>query len=125
MKLLIVDDEPAVLNLTSRILSKAGFEVLQASSGDEALRLCKNFQGLLALVVTDVNMPGMNGKELARCISQMPQPIPVILMSGDSNVLDIIDGRLDNFRFIVKPFIHTEFLDLIRRTLNEYGGQYE
>ena len=70
MTILIVDDEPSVLRYIGAIVNGAGYEVLQADGGDEALAICKSRACCFDLMISDVAMPRMNGRALAECMSQ-------------------------------------------------------
>jgi two-component system cell cycle sensor histidine kinase/response regulator CckA len=80
--ILVVEDEEAVRTLTSRILSSSGFECLDAAGADEALKLFDENRERVDLLLTDVVMPGMSGKELAERIGAGPDGVPVLFMSG-------------------------------------------
>jgi CheY-like chemotaxis protein len=80
--LLLVEDEDAVRNLARRILTRHGYEVLEARNGLEALAMCAGHTGEIHLVITDVVMPGMGGGELARRLETARPGVPVLLMSG-------------------------------------------
>ena len=69
-KVLVVDDEPIVLQLTVAILQRAGYETIVAVNGKDALALCEELKTELVLIISDVSMPEMNGKELAECVSK-------------------------------------------------------
>jgi CheY-like chemotaxis protein len=68
--ILVVDDEPAVLNLVKVILEAAGYAVLGACSGQEALALCQNQNHLIDLLLTDIDMPDVSGPELVCEVSK-------------------------------------------------------
>ena len=61
---LVVDDEPSVLRVASKVLRRAGYEILEALGGEEALRIADEFDGTIDLLLTDVVMPGLDGREL-------------------------------------------------------------
>jgi PAS domain S-box-containing protein len=80
--ILLVEDEEPVRNLTRRILSASGFECLAAASGLEALSLYESHRDRIDLLLTDVVMPGMSGRELAARIGADAGGVPVLFMSG-------------------------------------------
>ena len=114
--ILVVDDEPALLEVTGRILRKDGYTTLQARTYEQALSLAasEDFQ----LLLTDSMMPGMTGATLAELITEMKPGTPVLHMSGyTAGVLDperIRDGELP---FIQKPFTAPALLEKVRRVL--------
>jgi PAS domain S-box-containing protein len=114
--ILVVDDEPALLEVTGRILRKNGYITLQARTSEQALSLAdaRDFQ----LLLTDSVMPGMTGSTLAELITEMKPGTPVLHMSGyTAGVLDperIRDGELP---FIQKPFTAPALLEKVRRVL--------
>ena len=121
-KVLVVDDEPIVLSLTVAILKRAGYETVIATNGREALMLCEEMKAELALILSDVNMPEMNGKELAESVARMSNPIPVILMSGYSTTGPLITGsakgRPEVCGFIAKPFAPGNLLKAVSDVMN-------
>ena len=78
--ILCVDDERVSLIVRSRVLEKAGYEVIPAASGVEALEILRSRR--VDLVLTDLLMPGMTGQELAREVKLLKPEIPVVLFSG-------------------------------------------
>ena len=94
-----------------------------AVNGKDALALCEELKTELALIISDVSMPEMNGKELAECVSKMADPVPIILMSGFSITSPLIEGmengRLDSSRFLAKPFVSAQLLGTVSQVLNE------
>jgi two-component system cell cycle sensor histidine kinase/response regulator CckA len=119
--ILVVDDEPALLEVTGRILRKNGYTTLQARTYEQALSLAssRDFQ----LLLTDSMMPGMTGATLAELITEIKPGIPVLHMSGyTAGVLDperIRDGELP---FIQKPFTAPALLEKVRSVLKAHGG---
>ncbi len=115
---LIVEDEEIVRRSARRILTGAGYRVLEAASGEEALEIVMAGKDPIHLLLTDVVMTGMTGVELAGHIAeQMPQ-IPVVLMSGYTE--DAIDAKqmLDgSCRFLPKPFTSTSLLSNVKQAL--------
>jgi CheY-like chemotaxis protein len=108
MRILVVDDDASVLRAAERILSKAGHEVIAVGSADEALKLFEHVGFSLDLIISDVRMPGMNGVELAACISvNAASNAPVLLMSGypeSSPLTGKLASHLKRAGFLRKPF---------------------
>jgi two-component system C4-dicarboxylate transport response regulator DctD len=126
VKILVVDGEPTILGMTALALERGGYEVVLASNAKAALELCEELKGDLALVLADVGMPGMNGRELAKCVAGFDKPIPIVLMSGYSEADPILkglaNGRLESFRFIAKPFTPKHLLEIVSTVLCESGS---
>lgn len=105
-RLLVVDDEPPVLRLVARILATDNYEVSTAESGDAALRLLQNpGLGHVDLLVTDLMMPGMNGRELATVVRKAHPQVRVLYVTGFADTLfkgvqELGPGE----SFIEKPF---------------------
>jgi CheY-like chemotaxis protein len=115
--ILVVDDEPFVRNLLQRSLTDAGYQVLTASDGAEALDVSRAHAGAIDLVVSDVVMPNMTGTALAERIVQERPGIRVILMTGKSSANIPPHLRSGLLR---KPFRPEQLLERIRQVL---GGE--
>ncbi len=117
LRILVVEDQDAVRQKTARMLNGEGYEVVQARSVDEARRVLAD-GGDLALVLTDVEMPGVGGRALARMLEQDPRRIPVLFMSGYTNDSLLLRGALPpNASFLAKPFSHATLRVALRRAL--------
>ncbi len=116
---LLVEDEEAVRNLAERILFRAGYLVLTAADGNEALALSDGLSGEIHLLLTDVVMPKMGGKDLAdRLVARRPA-LKVLYMSGYSGEMIANFGVMEtDRRFIGKPFSGPDLLRMIRETLD-------
>ncbi len=102
---LVVEDETAVLNLTSSILQHKGYTVYSASLPSQAIEIAKQLSESIDLLVTDVVMPDMNGIELHKCIKQVHPAIKTLFISGyTANYLEGIDTHTETSRFLQKPF---------------------
>ncbi len=101
---LVVDDEKDVLWAASQIFNMLGFEVFEASSGEEALEILRSGTKV-SLVFTDVSMSGMNGLELARKLRESNPTLQIILTSGHAlPALKKEHGSIDEFPFLNKPY---------------------
>jgi len=105
---LVVEDEPSVRDMVSRVLADQGYDVLQASNGAEALALVDSLgsDGDLRLVVSDLAMPVMGGRELARRLAERrPGPVPLLFISGYTDD-DLVRQNLleQGQQFLPKPF---------------------
>jgi CheY-like chemotaxis protein len=75
---LVADDEPVVLKFTARILVRHGYTVIPAIDGRNALDACQHWEGPIHLAILDVMMPGMNGRDLAKCLKEHDPKIEVL-----------------------------------------------
>lgn len=120
-KILIVDDEPTNLEFFNVMLSKLGFDIEQAESGEEALEKLKTYQP--DLIILDNIMPGLTGWEVTKLLKQDNQyidykDIPIIMFSAMDSVEDKIEGYdLGVEDYITKPFNFSEVLARIRAVL--------
>ena len=106
--ILLVDDEDGIRQLLCDALVAAGYDVLQASDGAEALRLATDHRGEIDVLVTDVIMPHLNGLELARQLSAKRPEVKVVFISGHIEA-QILLGADPGLVILRKPF-RTEFL---------------
>jgi two-component system, cell cycle sensor histidine kinase and response regulator CckA len=102
---LVVDDEEMVRRLAARMLVLLGYRVLEARSGQEAVRLLRRGAHRIGGVLTDVAMPGIGGRELGETIARCWPQIRVLYMSGFAGNRMVREGALDpSVPFIQKPF---------------------
>ena len=117
--ILLVEDEEVVRGLTRKILMQAGYSVLDAKGGDEAIRLCQAHAGPIDLLLTDVVMPEISGKEVADRLLELRPSIRVLYMSGYTDEAIVQHGVLDaNVKFIQKPFTWVGLTRKVREVLN-------
>ena len=103
--ILIVEDEEEVLKLAGRILSRQGYTVLQTSSTSKALEICKEQKKSIHLILTDVVMPQMSGRELTDRCREIRQDFKVLYMSGYTDNAISLHGILEEgLEYIQKPF---------------------
>jgi PAS domain S-box-containing protein len=115
---LIVEDEDALREVTRRLLSRQGYTVITAANGAEAIAAAKSYQGPIDLLLTDVIMPQMLGKEAAGQIQQARPHIRVLYMSGYAQPVLAAEGRLDpDVLLLDKPFTERELLDKVNATI--------
>ena len=115
---LLVDDEPAILAMTAQMLHSLGYAVRAARTPAEALRLAHEHPGPIHLLLSDVVMPGMNGRDLARTLGDLRPGLRVLFMSGYTNDVIATLGRLDGeLPFLRKPFSRDELAAKIREVL--------
>jgi len=112
--ILIIDDEPAVRNVTRTLLERAGYRVLTAASGAEGLEVYGANASTIGLVVLDLTMPRMSGKEVLLELQRLGGNVPVILASGYSHP-DSLPSGPNIAGFLHKPFRFDELLAVIRR----------
>ena len=112
---LLVDDDPTLLSVLSRRVSRAGYDVRTASSGPDALRQLE--QGWPSLLVVDLMMPGMDGFELCRRVKQLAD-LPIIVLSAvDDSEAKISALELYAEDYVTKPFDPDELVARIQRVL--------
>jgi CheY-like chemotaxis protein len=117
--LLVEDDEP-VREVASDILETAGYWVLPAANGCEALRLCGQHDGTIHLLLTDVVMPELNGCTLAERLASVRPEMRVLYMSGYTDDAIVHHGVLNaGVHFINKPFGASELTRRVREVLNQ------
>ena len=117
---LIVEDDDALRLVTERIFARNGYRVLVAADGQEALALAARHEGEIHLLLTDVVMPNMLGKEVAEKIRQVKPAIEVLYMSGYAQPVLASQGRLDrDVSLIEKPYTAATLLKKAGRILHD------
>ena len=119
---LVVEDEALVRKLAVRILTNQGYRVIEAADGPGALELAESIHGPIHLLVTDVVMPGMTGKEVAAMLQARHRGLRVIYMSGYAEHLVVQRGVLEEgIAFIPKPFDPVNLAKTVREVLDAQG----
>ena len=117
--ILLVEDEEAVLMLGKKILEQTGYKVLTAQNPAEALILAYNFPDPIHLLITDVVMPGMNGKEFSERLAKLKHGFKRLFMSGYTREVIARNGVLDEgVEFLQKPFSISALADKVREILD-------
>ncbi len=115
---LIVEDDPGILKIGRRILEQLDYKILFASTPGEALNLVREFRGNIDLIITDVIMPEMNGRDLSNRVKLFYPDLKVLFMSGYTANVIAHSGVLDKgVHFIQKPFSKKQFAVKIREAL--------
>lgn len=119
---LLVEDDPSILKLGAMILESLNYTILKASSGREALRVADEHPGEIDLLVTDVVMPEMNGRDLAEQLKTFFPDLKILFMSGYTEKVIARQSILEEgMEFIQKPFSVSEIANKVRQVL-DIGG---
>jgi PAS domain S-box-containing protein len=122
--ILLVEDEPTILRMTRMMLERRGYRVLSAATPGEAIDLAKTHADKIHLLMTDVVMPEMNGRDLAGQLTALCPDIKLLFMSGYTANVIAHHGVLDEgVAFIQKPFSMKELAEKLRRVLDEAPGK--
>jgi two-component system, cell cycle sensor histidine kinase and response regulator CckA len=118
--ILLVDDEPDLRDATRRLLERAGYRVLSAGNGAEAIELAGAYPGTIDMLLTDVAMPGMLGRELAHRLTGEQPSLRVLFMSGYAQALLSANGNLDpDVELLQKPFDKAALLDKVAEMISQ------
>jgi DNA-binding response OmpR family regulator len=126
LKVLVVDDERLIADTLTMILSKTGYDAQASYSGEMALEMARNFQP--DMVITDAVMPGMNGIEAAIRLREMLPACKVLLFSGHTATLGILEtARTQNYEFelLFKPIHPKELLAKLRSSASSHENLHE
>lgn len=116
---LVVDDEPSVLRVASKVLRRDGYEILEALGGEEALRVADQHEGVIDLLLTDVVMPGLGGRELGERFKELRPDTALLFMSGYTEDEVLLQGiRVAEVNYISKPFTVAGLREKVREVLD-------
>ncbi len=117
--ILLVEDDDAVRAVAHRALARFGYTVLPADGGEAALRVAREFEGTIHMLLTDIMMPGMNGVEVAAAVAGIRPRACIFFMSGYADQDLVRQGLLEpGTHFLQKPFTPQELADRVRRILD-------
>lgn len=117
-RILVVDDEEGIRTLVRKVLERQGLQVTEAESGDAALALLEREGAAYDLLISDMMMPGMDGRTLANRVLQMRPGIRILFISGYTEDAEVQSGRLSpGTAFLPKPFPHSALVDTVSRLL--------
>jgi two-component system, cell cycle sensor histidine kinase and response regulator CckA len=121
--ILLVEDETPLLNVTRRMLERNGYKLLTATSPGLALQLAREHQSAIDMLITDVIMPEMTGRDLAKQVLSLCPQARCLFMSGYTADVITYQGKLDEgVLFLQKPFTTQDLLSLVRKGLDSRGG---
>jgi two-component system cell cycle sensor histidine kinase/response regulator CckA len=117
--ILVIDDEPMVLNLINAMLSRYDYTVVTAGSGTEAIRLFENWPAIeIDLMLVDLAMPDMTGTEAVKRILELRPGLPVLYFSSYSEVEALRPSYPESDPYITKPFSSLQLIRKIRKVLD-------
>jgi PAS domain S-box-containing protein len=123
-RILLVDDEEAMVDMGRQMLTHLGYQVVAQNNSREALRLFSRDPHQFNLVITDQTMPHMTGTELSRAILAVRPDMPIILCTGFSEVIAAEEAKAQGIReFVLKPILTLELATTIRRILDDSESQ--
>ncbi len=120
--ILVGDDDPAIRDLVKRVLQGAGYDVILAKNGDDAMVAASEQDP--DLIILDILMPGLSGLEVLDRLKKQSttQDIPVVLLTGVSDRKTILKGLdLQAIDYITKPFSVEELIATVQKTLGDYS----
>ena len=118
--ILVVEDEAGIRALVRKILRRQNYEVIEAANGEEALAICRDNPAEIDLLITDVIMPQMGGRDLADRLREQGRVMRVLFVSGYTDDATIYSGQLPpGSAFLQKPFTLGSLLDKVREVLAE------
>ncbi|MBI1387919.1 MAG: PAS domain S-box protein [bacterium] len=117
--ILLVEDDETVRTITRRLMRDKGYKVIEASNGKEAMRMLRQHESTIDLLMTDVVMPVMNGVDLARRIREQRPGVKVVFISGYTDYhLELFNAAGDLGPLLIKPFSPSKLYRAIRKALD-------
>jgi DNA-binding NtrC family response regulator len=123
--IIVVDDEPIALEFCRSTLVRAGYNVLTANGGEQALNHFKSYRSPIDLALIDIVMPGMNGVELVKRLEKLNLGTRIVLMSGYSpdEVKRIVADDASSYRSMWKPFQAATLVQTVKNVLDTPPAQ--
>ncbi len=117
---LVVDDEEDLRDIMRRMLERRGFATLVAGDREQAIAVCQDHPGVIDVLVTDLNLPGDSGGELARTVSELRPEMGVVYISGLPKDIAVTKGLIGPDALLVKkPFTSDLLLEALRSILDQ------
>ncbi|UCH21725.1 MAG: sigma-54-dependent Fis family transcriptional regulator [Deltaproteobacteria bacterium] len=121
-KILVVDDSPPTLEIIQRNLEAAGYEVITASNVEQAIALLK--QGSVELVITDIKMPKISGRELLKYVKENIKGTEIMIITGYPSIKGAVEAVKDGAEdYLVKPFTDEELLSTVSKMLEKMANR--
>jgi DNA-binding NtrC family response regulator len=117
--ILLVDDDEITLDIVTDMLSRFGYHIIRANGGEKALDVLKQSGSFIHLVILDMNMPGMSGRDCLEEIKKISSRMKIIISTGDPGTAQVESDNGNVSGFIAKPFRLEEILTQIRKVLGE------
>jgi signal transduction histidine kinase/ActR/RegA family two-component response regulator len=122
--ILVAEDEALVRAVTARVLDRAGYTVLEAEDGEQALEVLRRYHSTLDLVISDVVMAKLDGRELVRRVMKEWPGLPILLVSGyNPEELTTPDDPVGSVEFLMKPFTPSELLHKVSTLVGRSAGE--
>ena len=119
MCVLLVEDEPVIREIMAESLQDAGYDVMEARDGDQAIGLMDDAQGRFTILVTDLHMPGSaDGTVVAARLRELRPGIPVIITTGRPDVLAATWREADGYTLLRKPYLPSRLVMLVRSLIS-------
>jgi CheY-like chemotaxis protein len=115
MTILVVDDDAQIRRLVRSILSRQGFQTLEAHDAQMALGMVRQHGADVAALVTDIHMPRMSGVELAQALRTELRNVPVLFLSTLATPTDELARAVPGCRFVQKPFRQAALVEAVRK----------
>src|SRR5262249_4718526 len=117
--ILVVEDEAGIRALVQKFLRKQGYETLEASNGEEALAVVRAHTGAIDLLITDMVMPHLGGRELVSRLHEQRKDLKILYISGYTDDATVSAGELPaGSAFLQKPFTLSALLEKVRGLLS-------